>query len=32
MRRGNAVFAGNDAKTYKPRIKAIRDAATSIKV
>jgi ribulose-phosphate 3-epimerase len=29
---GNAVFAGNDAKTYAPRIKAIRDAATSIRV
>ncbi|RYE10323.1 MAG: ribulose-phosphate 3-epimerase [Hyphomicrobiales bacterium] len=29
---GNAVFAGNDAKTYKPRIKAIRDAATTIRV
>jgi ribulose-phosphate 3-epimerase len=28
---GNAVFAGNDAKTYEPRIKAIRDAATSIR-
>jgi ribulose-phosphate 3-epimerase len=28
---GNAVFAGNDPKTYKPRIKAIRDAATSIR-
>jgi ribulose-phosphate 3-epimerase len=28
---GNAVFAGNDASTYKPRIKAIRDAATSMK-
>jgi len=28
---GNAIFAGNDAKTYAPRIKAIRDAATSIK-
>ena len=23
---GNAVFAGNDAKTYKPRIKAIRSS------
>ena len=23
---GNAIFAGNDAKTYKPRIKAIRNA------
>jgi ribulose-phosphate 3-epimerase len=23
---GNAIFGGNDAKTYKPRIKAIRDA------
>ena len=29
---GNAVFAGNNAKTYKPRIKAIRDAATTIRV
>jgi ribulose-phosphate 3-epimerase len=29
---GNAVFAGNSAKTYKPRIKAIRDAATTIRV
>ena len=29
---GNAIFAGNDAKTYGPRIKAIRDAATSIRV
>lgn len=29
---GNAIFAGNDAKTYKPRIKAIRDAATTIRV
>jgi len=28
---GNAVFAGNDANTYKPRIKAIRDAATTIR-
>jgi ribulose-phosphate 3-epimerase len=26
---GNAVFAGNDAKTYAPRIKAIRDGATT---
>src|SRR5690606_21860933 len=23
---GNAIFAGNDASTYQPRIKAIRDA------
>jgi ribulose-phosphate 3-epimerase len=23
---GNAIFGGNDAKTYQPRIKAIRDA------
>ena len=29
---GNAIFAGNNAKTYKPRIKAIRDAATTIRV
>ena len=29
---GNAIFAGNDAKTYTPRIKAIRDAATTIRV
>jgi ribulose-phosphate 3-epimerase len=29
---GNAVFAGNNAKTYKPRIKAIRDATTTIRV
>jgi len=28
---GSAVFAGNDPKTYAPRIKAIRTAATSIK-
>ena len=28
---GNAVFAGNDAKTYAPRIKAIRDGATTRK-
>jgi ribulose-phosphate 3-epimerase len=28
---GNAVFAGNDATTYAARIKAIRDAATSIR-
>ncbi len=28
---GNAIFAGNDAKTYKTRIEAIRAAATSIK-
>jgi ribulose-phosphate 3-epimerase len=28
---GNAVFAGNDARTYKPRIDAIRGAATSIR-
>jgi ribulose-phosphate 3-epimerase len=26
---GNAVFAGNDPKTYAPRIKAIRDGATT---
>jgi ribulose-phosphate 3-epimerase len=29
---GNAIFAGNNSKTYKPRIKAIRDAATTIRV
>jgi ribulose-phosphate 3-epimerase len=29
---GNAIFAGNNAKTYKPRIKAIRDAATTLRV
>jgi ribulose-phosphate 3-epimerase len=29
---GNAIFAGNNPKTYKPRIKAIRDAATTIRV
>ena len=29
---GNAIFAGNSAKTYKPRIKAIRDAATTVRV
>jgi len=28
---GNAIFAGNDPKSYGPRIKAIRTAATSIK-
>jgi ribulose-phosphate 3-epimerase len=28
---GNAVFAGNDPKTYKPRIAAIRRGATTIK-
>ena len=28
---GNAIFSGNDAKTYAPRIKAIRDAATTIR-
>jgi ribulose-phosphate 3-epimerase len=28
---GNAVFAGNDPKTYAPRIKAIRDGATTRK-
>ena len=28
---GNAVFSGNDAKTYAPRIKAIRDAAATIR-
>ena len=28
---GNAVFAGNEATTYAPRIKAIRNAATSIR-
>ncbi|MEO6012454.1 MAG: ribulose-phosphate 3-epimerase [Devosia sp.] len=29
---GSAVFTGNNATTYKPRIKAIRDAATTIRV
>ncbi len=29
---GNAVFSGNDASTYAARIKAIRDAATTIRV
>jgi ribulose-phosphate 3-epimerase len=29
---GNAIFAGNNSKTYKPRIRAIRDAATTIRV
>jgi len=29
---GNAILAGNDSKTYAPRIKAIRAAATSIRV
>ena len=29
---GNAIFAGNDAKTYAPRIRAIREAATTIRV
>jgi ribulose-phosphate 3-epimerase len=29
---GNAIFAGNNSKTYKPRIKAIREAATTIRV
>jgi ribulose-phosphate 3-epimerase len=29
---GNAIFAGNDAGTYAPRIKAIRDAATTVRV
>lgn len=28
---GNAIFAGNNAKTYKPRIKAIRDAALTVR-
>ena len=28
---GNAIFGGNDAKTYAPRVKAIRAGATSIK-
>jgi ribulose-phosphate 3-epimerase len=28
---GNAVFTGNDPGTYRARIKAIRDAATSIR-
>jgi len=29
---GNAILSGNDAKTYAPRLKAIRDAATSVRV
>ncbi len=29
---GNAIFAGNDPMTYGPRIEAIRDAATTIRV
>jgi ribulose-phosphate 3-epimerase len=29
---GNAIFAGNDPKTYTPRLKAIRDAAMTIRV
>jgi ribulose-phosphate 3-epimerase len=28
---GNAVFSGNDARTYKPRLTAIRTAATSLR-
>ncbi|HVY52819.1 MAG TPA: ribulose-phosphate 3-epimerase [Devosia sp.] len=28
---GNAVFSGNDSKTYERRIKALRDAATSLR-
>jgi ribulose-phosphate 3-epimerase len=28
---GNAIFSGNDAKTYKKRIAAIRTAATTIR-
>ncbi len=28
---GNAVFSGNDAKTYAPRIKAIRDAVPTVR-
>jgi ribulose-phosphate 3-epimerase len=28
---GNAIFAGNNAKTYKPRIKAIRDSFTTVR-
>jgi ribulose-phosphate 3-epimerase len=28
---GNAIFSGNDPKTYGPRIKAIRDAATTVR-
>jgi len=28
---GNAVFSGNDPGTYKPRIRAIRDAATTVR-
>ncbi len=27
---GNAIFAGNDPKTYKKRIAAIRTAATTV--
>ena len=29
---GNAIFAGNDPATYRPRIEAIRDAVTTIRV
>jgi len=29
---GNAIFSGNDPKTYSPRIEAIRDAATTLRV
>ena len=28
---GNAIFSGNDSKTYGKRLKAIRDAATTIR-
>jgi ribulose-phosphate 3-epimerase len=29
---GNAIFSGNDSATYAPRLKAIRDAATTVRV
>jgi ribulose-phosphate 3-epimerase len=29
---GHSIFSGNDPKTYKPRLKAIRDAASTIRV
>jgi len=28
---GNAILSGNDPKTYAPRLKSIRDAATTIR-
>jgi ribulose-phosphate 3-epimerase len=28
---GNAIFSGNDSATYAPRLKAIRDAATTVR-